>query len=779
MPAASHAPLTSLTSLRSLSRVAMSLALMLCLGCLSGDGGGSGSDLTTPMAQFSQSGTAGTPGTVVSFIDESTGDVESREWDFGPLGTRSEANPTITFADAGTYTVRLTVRGPRGESVMVREDLIEIAAVPTAGFECSSLRGFAPLTVTCTDGTTNAAEVAWNFGDGGVSSERSPTYVFDTPGTFVVEQTATSAGGVEVAQVSIEVIPFAIISSVAGGSAPLDVLFTADLGGVSGAAAWSVDGQSYFGSTIQHRFAAPGTFTVMVAFGEIGAPIETRLIGTRMIQYTVGYGPAVAAFEPSVPAGPGPLTVTLQDRSGGEVDQWIWEFGDGATCTFPDPNEPGAADPVPVCDAQSPTHEYAEVGSYDVRLNIRGPGENEGDAAVADEIFVPDAIRVTALDPSFEAQATNAEIDFGWTTLRPEDALVDATHITLAQPGGSDAGMPTDGTKWALLDGRGTDGSEAVDLIENGIRQSIMPPVGQPVLEFDYVLLYAEPPAAGTPDAMTATISFEGDVIEIDSARADVSTAYAGPSTLFPTEDGALVRATAVQTASINLGEAFPGSTTLPQFYTLTIRTTNALNEFRSPRVYVDNIRFTEAADPIVAAFSVEDLPIVAGDPVSFIDETCIAPANTDCVVPTSWRWDFGTQGLLNPPESAASDAQDPVYTFPEAGDYVVRLLTRAGDQESEASLSLTVLEGPMSDFELLTAGPYTAPASIEFGDLSTSDPADSIVAWSWDFGGWGTSTQAAPDPVIIGQAGEVTVRLTITTDSGRTDTAEMMIQVD
>lgn len=772
------APSTSSASFRSLTRVAMSLALMLCLGCLSSDSGGSDSDLTTPVAQFSQSETAGTPGTVVSFADESTGTVDGREWDFGPLGTRVEANPMITFADPGTYSVRLTVRGPRGESVMERENLIEIAAAPTAGFECSSLRGFAPLTVTCTDGSEDAAEIRWNFGDGGVSSDRSPIYVFETPGTFVIEQTATSAGGVDAQQATIEVIPFEIVSNIAGGSAPLDVMFTVNAGSAASVAAWSVDGQTYLGRTILHRFLAPGTFSVQVVVGDLSEPVETRLIGVQTIQYTVGYGPAIAGFEPSVPAGPGPLNVTLEDRSGGEVDEWVWDFGDGATCTFPNPNEPGASDPVPVCDAQSPTHEYATVGSYDVSLSIRGPGANEGDAAIEDEVMVVDAIRVTALDPSFEGQTTNAELAQGWITLRPEDALVEATHIALAQSGGADAGMPTDGSKWALLNGRGTDGSEDVDLIENGIEQTIMPPADQPVLEFDYVLLYAEPPAVGAPDALTATIDDGSTVIEIDSARSDVSTAYAGPSTRFPTEDGATVRATAVHTASVNLSDAFPGATG-PQFYTLTIRTTNAVNAFRSPRVYVDNIRFTEAADSIVAAFSVDNLPAVAGDPVGFIDETCVDPDTTDCVVPTSWRWDFGTQGLASPPESSASDEQDPVYTFPEAGDYEVRLLARVGDQESEATLSLTVLQGPVSFFEVLTSGPYTAPASIEFGDLSTADPADPIVAWSWDFGGWGTSTQAAPDPVIIGQAGEVNVRLTITTDSGRTDTTQMMIQVD
>ncbi len=778
-----RAPLASspsLTSSRWLTRAAVSLSWMLCLGCLSGDGGGADSDLTTPVAQFSQSETAGTPGTVVSFVDESTGTIESLEWDFGPLGTRTEANPSITFQDPGNYTVRLTVRGPGGESVLVQENLIVIGDLPTAGFECSPLRGLVPLTVTCTDSSEAASEIVWDFGDGGASNDRSPAYVFETPGSFIIEQTAINAVGERAQQTTVEVVPFAIVSSIAGGSAPLDVVFSVDVGSAAGFAAWTIDGQNYLGNTISHRFAAPGTFDVEVAFGDLTDPNESRLNGTQVIEYTVDYGRGVAGFEPSTAAGPGPLSVTLEDQSGGAIEEWVWNFGDGSTCTFPDPNEPGASDPVPVCDAQSPTHEYAEVGSYDVRLQIRGPGENEGDAVNEDEAMVVDAIRVTALDPSFEGQETDAELGLGWITLRPELALVEATHIALEGSGASgDVGMPTEGTKWALLDGRGTDGSEEVDLIKNGIEQRIMPPADQPVLEFDYVLLYAEPPAAGTLDALTATISDGSTVVEIDSARTDVSAAYAGPSARFPMEDGGTVRATAVHTASVNLSETFPGATG-PQFYTLTIRTTNALNELRSPRVYVDNLRFTEAADPILAAFSIEGgLPVFSGEPVRFRDETCVDSEVTDCVVPTSWRWNFGTQAEPRPPASAASDEQDPLYTFPEAGNYEVRLLTRLGDQESEATLFLTALEAHRADFEVLTAGPYLAPVSIEFGNLSTSDPSDPIAAWSWDFGGWGTSTQKTPDSVIIGQAGEVTVRLTITTDSGRTNTAEMMIEVN
>jgi PKD repeat protein len=59
-------------------------------------------------------------------------------------------------------------------------------------------------------------------------------------------------------------------------------------------------------------------------------------------------------------------------------------------------------------------------------------------------------------------------------------------------------------------------------------------------------------------------------------------------------------------------------------------------------------------------------------------------------------------------------------------------------------------------------------------GSTSTSDEgdamgegADLIVAWSWDFAGWGVPNGEVPSVVEIRQAGTWTIRLTVTTASG------------
>lgn len=730
-----------------------------------------------PTAAFTQDQTAGVPGLDVQFTDGSSGEITAYAWDFGAAGTSREPSPLVRFDDAGVYTVSLTVSGPGGSSTVTKAALIEVDEPATAGFDCLPTAGFAPLTVLCTDASVGATRHAWDFGDGSSSTVASPTHVYQAAGHFTITQTASSAGGSETATATVDVYPILISANPASGTlgAPAAVTLRADVGGLSGVQLWSVDGQLIGTSTTVHyTFLTPGTHRVSLDFGDLGA----GLVGHTEIDYVVGYGPATANFTPTLTEGPGPMTVDFQDLSSGTVTRWDWDFGDGSRCTYPAPVPAGS---VPACNAASPTHVYAAIGSYDVRLTVTGPGPVAGGLAVTSTKTTPDAVRVLILDAGFEAQTANAQIGGAWTHLRPQNALVAASHLALTKtPGGSDGAMPTEGSKWAVLDGLGTNGATPVASIENGIAQTFLRPVAKTVLEFDYALLFAEPPAGAVPDAVTATVTDldHGVTVEIPSARTQVGSAYQGTSARFPTRDGSAMRATPTFTAAIDLAAAFPSSTPDSRF-TLTIRVANAVNEFRSPRAYVDQIRFSAPAAPQTAGFAAPGDPIVAGQDVVFTDESCLSPGTTGCEIPTSWRWDFGTSRLATPPASSGSREPSPTYRFPAPGVYDVTLRVARADQESVASLTVTVVGGAVAGFQTLETAPFTAPATLHFQNTSTSDPGDPIVAWSWDFGGFGTSTQADPGAVTISQAGSWTIRLRVTTQSGQTSLAESVLTVE
>jgi PKD repeat protein len=729
-----------------------------------------------PIASFTSDQTSGPPGTTIQFSDTSSGGVTGRSWDFGALGASSEQNPVITFPVSGSYPVGLTVSGPKGTSNVMEPAYIEIGNPPMAAFTCIPLRGFAPLTINCTDGSTGADDILWDFGDGSTSDLRNVQHIYTNADSYTLEQSASGAGGTDSVSTIIEVIPFAITANPPSGSAPVNVSFTAQTGDLGGLYAWIIDNAlAGATATIQHRFNTPGTFTVELVFRDLGSD----LVGFQSIDYVVGYGPASAAFIPSVSGGSGPLAVVFMDESAGAIDSWQWDFGDGNQCVFP-------ADPsslLPTCDSSSPSHTYERIGHYDVGLNITGPAEDSNDPPITSSTTLINAVRVFIVDPSFELQTENQEIGGDWIHLRPDDALEVAEHIALFAPSSTapqaDGGMPTDGTKWAVLDGLGTDGLTAVDEIENGIRQDFFRPSDRPVLEFDYALLYSEAPASLVLDAVTATVSDGLTTVEILSAQANVSSPYAGPSALFPTRDGSAVRITPILTASINLTTVFPTATD-ETLFTLTFHTGNLVNEFRSPRAYVDNIRFVEPENTLSAQFALSTDPVVVGKEASFSDESCLDPENGNCVVPTSLRWDFDTQLLANPPPASGSREPTPDYTFTEAGVYDVKMVARLADLQSEANMLVTVIDGPMASFSFTPEeGPYSAPATLTFIDQSTSDPSDSITSWGWDFGSWGTSALENPAPVSIGQAGDWVIRLTVGTASGETDTFQSTITVE
>ena len=65
-------------------------------------------------ASFTATPTQGAPGLMVDFFDASSGDFDTRLWDFDNGETSTIANPRATFPDAGSYEVSLTVTGARG-----------------------------------------------------------------------------------------------------------------------------------------------------------------------------------------------------------------------------------------------------------------------------------------------------------------------------------------------------------------------------------------------------------------------------------------------------------------------------------------------------------------------------------------------------------------------------------------------------------------------------------------------------------------------------------------
>ena len=155
---------------------------------------------TKPVANFS----VAPDGLGVSCQNQATG--ESGWWDFGD-GTSlvpfaADQSVTHTYAKAGNYTVKLTVRNFLGDE-NERSVPVEVAAGPKdlpapliAGFAVQSVSpvAYAPATYRVVADVANAEHCVWDYGDGrmevtdGGKIDRMVT--FDKPGTFPLQVVA-------------------------------------------------------------------------------------------------------------------------------------------------------------------------------------------------------------------------------------------------------------------------------------------------------------------------------------------------------------------------------------------------------------------------------------------------------------------------------------------------------------------------------------------------------------------------------------------------------------
>lgn len=81
-----------------------------------------------PVADFSAVPLEGTLPLTVSFTDTSANKPSAWNWDFGDGGVSTETNPTHTFTQPGTYTVRLKVSNIFGSDTISRTSLISVGS---------------------------------------------------------------------------------------------------------------------------------------------------------------------------------------------------------------------------------------------------------------------------------------------------------------------------------------------------------------------------------------------------------------------------------------------------------------------------------------------------------------------------------------------------------------------------------------------------------------------------------------------------------------------------
>ncbi|MCG8699653.1 MAG: DUF2341 domain-containing protein [Bacteroidales bacterium] len=107
-------------------------------------------------------------------------------WQFGDADTSMQQNPVHEYISPGIYTVTLTVTSDSGCSDQASAN-IQIFHLPEARFEAPAVCWSDSTRFNNTTSiTAGDPHFYWNFGDGNLSEKKSPTHLYQLPGSYTV-----------------------------------------------------------------------------------------------------------------------------------------------------------------------------------------------------------------------------------------------------------------------------------------------------------------------------------------------------------------------------------------------------------------------------------------------------------------------------------------------------------------------------------------------------------------------------------------------------------------
>lgn len=207
-------------------------------------------------------------------------------WDFGDGTTSAEKHPSHTYVSGGTKTVTLTASIP-GCSATISHTL-EVIEGPSVDFSAANLCFGEEVEFTNLTLGDDITGYSWDFGNGEISSEISPTTTFSEPGAYAVSLTVTTASGCNntmTKTITIRDLPqvnFVHAMSCSGIPTAFEDRSTVAEGSIS-SWLWDFgDGHTSTQKNPSHAFEGPGTYEVKLiatsSFGCVDSTVQTVLV---------------------------------------------------------------------------------------------------------------------------------------------------------------------------------------------------------------------------------------------------------------------------------------------------------------------------------------------------------------------------------------------------------------------------------------------------------------------------------------------------------------------
>lgn len=293
----------------------------------------------------------------VNFVNTTVPAPASSSWDFGDGTTSDEVNPVKKFTTAGTFIVKLVNHFSGCPDSVSR--MVVVKEVPAVDFNSDNTKSCKiPFTVQFTNQTPGDNSYSWNFGDGNTSTEINPVHTYTDTGSYDVTlvvfsengctDTITKPGYIQIRRPAITLndlpqqgcIPFAISPTATIESTEPVTNYLWDFG----------DGTTSDLPKPAHTYTVAGVYTVSLIIttttgcsDTVSMPEAVRVGEKPKASFSVDLID-VCAFQ----------DIHFTDNSAGDIDQWLWQFGDGGSSI-----------------SQNPSHSYMDTGYFSVTLIVR------------------------------------------------------------------------------------------------------------------------------------------------------------------------------------------------------------------------------------------------------------------------------------------------------------------------------------------------------------------------------------------------------------------------
>ncbi len=286
-------------------------------------------------------GACGVPVTI-NYKDTSS-DAVSWQWQNYYTGSptfASTKNASFTYTSGESESVYLTTANAAGcSSTVVKYVYYAKPNINITIADLSATQGCKPITIKfAANPDTSLVTYKWNFGDGtAVSTDATPTHIFNTGGSFTVTLTYTTKNGCTgtasygyITVVDKPVFDFKSSQTTICGNTP-DTL-TANNAGTGWNYTWyfndSYQYNNYGSSSVIHQFNYDTTYTVkMIAYNN---GCSDTVIKTNYIKVLPPF-PHIQQFLNTCDGTRGEVRITETSQ---KALKWSWDFGDGGTDTY-------------------------------------------------------------------------------------------------------------------------------------------------------------------------------------------------------------------------------------------------------------------------------------------------------------------------------------------------------------------------------------------------------------------------------------------------------------